>query len=51
LHSIVYPHAAASVNDENEMEVSSVAEFNLLGLLILDDLEEVLRLDWVKRGD
>ena len=33
------------------MEVSSIAEFNLLGLLILDDLEEVLRLDWIERRD
>jgi len=33
------------------MEVSPIAEFNLLWLFILDDFEEVLRLNWVESRD
>ena len=41
-------HTAASVHDEDEVEVSAVAQPCLFGLLIMLDFKEVLWLHWVE---
>ena len=44
----MHAHAATAVYNENEMVISTIGQLNLLGLLAFHDLEEVLRLLWVK---
>ena len=44
VHPVSYAHATAAVNNENEVQPSTICQLRLNGFFALNDLEEVLRL-------
>jgi len=48
LHAIAAPHAATAIDYKQKVEIGATTQLHLVGLLVLHDLKEVLRLLLVK---